>query len=342
MTESCRIIVVFCVCMSVLFVNACRKKPDNTESKEYMTGYLTHDVPKYLYKGRTYTFTVSGITKPEEGLSYRWVATGFSPDTCLTPSYTFTTPKKKGSYTISINISCEDYYDKNDYVFVAVIDSVFSECLTGIVRGTDSIIDPRDGAKYYTRQYGKLEWFVQNLNWAGAGFPYSKVEALGAPFGRLYSWNEATLGIAANGLGAGPQGACPPGWSVPTNEDWAHLATIVNDSIPLPFLDNWDNIADPLCAYAKLNDTYVWPYSPRNTKSNSAAWNGLPGGNSSNNGNNFSNYGNYGFWLSSSEANASNGYYRYINYDINKCSYHHTDKSSFGASVRCVRLVHVE
>jgi len=347
MTELYRITIVSCVCMSMLLFSACKKKPDEPETSLIMTGMLTHNIPPYIHLSRMYTFTLSGITEPEEGLNYRWEASGFAPGSCDTQSYICLSPDVKGSYTITASVSCEGYYEKALSHTVIVIDTLFFPSLSGIIRGTDSIADPRDGNLYYTRVYGDLEWFVQNLNWAGAGNPYGKIDALATPFGRLYSWNEATSGmaggktpgIAAEGLGKGPQGVCPPGWSVPTNDDWAHLATVVNKGTPLSFFDSWDNIADPLCAYAKLNDENLWPYSPRNTKSNTTAWNGLPAGNSANNGNNYGNSSQYGFWLSSSEANANNGYYRYINYDINQVPYHNTDKGSFGASVRCVRLV---
>jgi len=334
----------------MLSLSSCKKKGDEAEDKESMTGSLVHHVPPFLYKSRTYTYTASGITAPE-GISFRWVASNFIPDSCDVRTYTFSTPETVGTYSLSLTASYEGYYSTYSVQTVTVIDSLFFDCITGLTIGEDSIIDPRDGAIYHTRTYGALEWFVQNLGWAGAGNAYSKAEALGTPFGRLYSWNEAVTGISgslrngsgqpaagSNGLGAGPQGVCPPGWSVPTNEDWAHLATVVNGGAPLSFFDSWENIADPLCAYAKMNEEYIWPYSPRNTKSNKAFWNGLPSGNSTNYGNNYANVGLYGFWLSSSDADADNGYYRYVNYDINQFPFHHTDKNTFGAAVRCVRL----
>ncbi|MCL2726783.1 MAG: hypothetical protein FWD56_00195 [Bacteroidales bacterium] len=342
-----RKIIMFCLCVSILLFSACKEKDPEPEGKNYMSGTLVHNVPQYVYRLTTYTFNASGITTPEDGLSYHWVGPGFEPDSCFTQTYTCMSPEKMGSYTISIAVSHEGYYDAGMPQYITVIDSLFFVSVTGIIPGTDSIVDPRDGTKYHTRIFGALEWFVQNLNWAGAGNPYAKVEALSTPYGRLYSWNEATSGVAApsqeaSSLGLGPQGACPPGWSVPTNDDWAHLASVVNGGTPISFFDDWDGVASPLCAYAKLVDVLVWPYSPRNTKSNLAAWNGLPGGNSTNNGNNYGNIGNYGFWLSSSEADAHNGYYRYIHYDLNQFPYHATDKNSFGASVRCVRLIATE
>ena len=348
-------IALICVCMSLLFLSSCKKKDEETESKESMTGTLLSNIPSCLYKSRTYTFTASGITSPQ-GLSYKWVASSFIPDSSIVQTYSFTTPESVGDYSLSLTASFDGYNNAYKVQTITIIDSLFFDCIAGIAEGEDYIEDPRDGAIYHTRVYGELEWFVQNLSWAGAGNAYSKAEALSTPFGRLYSWNEAVTGISAeialqsgpydqapamafNGIGAGPQGVCPPGWSVPTNEDWAHLATVVNGGTPLSFFDPWDNIADPLCAYAKLNGDYLWPYSPRNTKSNSAFWNGLPAGSSTNNGNNYANMGAYGFWLSSSEADADNGYYRYIHYDVNQFPYHHTNKNTFGASIRCVRLV---
>ena len=47
---------------------------------------------------------------------------------------------------------------------------------------------------------------------------------IGLVLGRLYTWKEATLGESKSGLGEGPQGICPDGWTVPTNEDWEALA----------------------------------------------------------------------------------------------------------------------
>ncbi|MDR2585784.1 MAG: hypothetical protein LBC84_06155 [Prevotellaceae bacterium] len=320
------LLISLLLCITILGTNACKKKDDSTGEYKYIYG-LQHDVPNYLTKSGVYTFSAFGITSPEEGITYTWVAEGFTPDTCLSQSATFVAPEKTGSYLVYVVASHDDYTSSTVTQTVTVLDDSFFTCFSGIAPGDDSIIDSRDNQTYYTRVYDQLEWFVQNLNWEGAGNPYLNENALGVPYGRLYTWTEAT------------SDACPDGWRVPTNDDWADLATYINDGTPVSFIDNWTGIANPLCAYAKLNDVYVWPYSPRNLKSNTAGWNALPGGNSTNNGNNYSNYGNYGFWWSADQADETNAYYRYIHYDSNQFPYHATDKESFGASVRCVRTV---
>ena len=331
------------LCLLGLCVWNCKDDDDNGDGNAYMEGILTHDLPSHIAASTAYTFHATGITKPTdtEGLSYLWVAPGFTPDTCKTAEFTCISPSTKGTFTMSLTVSCEGYnasYASPSPITI-VVDTLFFESLSGLARGSETIIDPRDGQQYDIRAYGATEWFVQNLNWAGAGHPYGKIEALGAPLGRIYSWNEAVQGqTAANGPGQGPQGVCPQGWSLPTNEDWAELASHVAQK-NLGFLDNWDGLANALCAYAKLNEDYIWPYSPRSEKDNAAEWNGLPGGRSSNNGNRYTGYKEYGFWWSASQANANEAYYRYVYYDNNQVPYHAIDKESFGASVRCVRLV---
>ena len=330
------------LCLVSLCVWNCKKDKDDGSSSEYMEGSLTHDLPTHITAATAYTFTATGVTKPteEEGLTYLWVAPGFTPDTCRTAVFSCISPSEKGTYTMSLTASHEDYNSTygTPSLITIVVDTVFFESLSGLARGAETITDPRDGQQYDVRAYGSLEWFVQNLNWAGAGYPYGKIDALSVPFGRIYSWKEASQAQATSGLGQGPQGVCPPGWSLPTNEDWAELASYVSQR-EIGFFENWDGLANPLCAYAKLNDDYIWPYSPRSEKDNAAEWNGLPGGRSSHNGNRYTGYKEYGFWWSASEANPAEAYYRYVYYDNNQLPYHAIDKESFGASVRCVRLV---
>jgi uncharacterized protein (TIGR02145 family) len=74
-----------------------------------------------------------------------------------------------------------------------------------------SMADARDGQKYRTIQVGNQTWMVDNLNYkASNSFCYDDNEANCRSQGRLYTWKAA-------------QNACPYGWRVPTDEEWAGL-----------------------------------------------------------------------------------------------------------------------
>ncbi|MDR0515621.1 MAG: hypothetical protein LBH25_01080 [Fibromonadaceae bacterium] len=70
--------------------------------------------------------------------------------------------------------------------------------------------DPRDGKEYKTVKIGGQVWLAENLNWEGAGAWCNDNPAMGARYGRLYTWDEAMR-------------AAPPGWHLPTDEEWAAL-----------------------------------------------------------------------------------------------------------------------
>lgn len=205
-----------------------------------------------------------------------------------------------------------------------------------MVKGTDSIIDSRDGNKYYYRKIGKLHWLTTNLRWAGAGKPYDSASALNQVFGTLYSWAEATGGVAGSGLAKGPKGVCPQGWSIPTREDWENLGSTISGA-PVSFDGNWVGIGDKAAANASLNKKSLWKYSPNNLKSNTFGWNAIPGGNSSNYFKSFANLNLFGFWWSASEKDINNGEYRFIHFDSADFPYNYAGKSFFTASVRCVK-----
>ena len=88
------------------------------------------------------------------------------------------------------------------------------------VAGT--LVDPRDGTNYATVQYelkGKsrtqtVTWMAQNLNYrTDSSYCPHDADSLCAIYGRYYSWYEALA-------------VCPPGWHLPTDEEWAQLAEL--------------------------------------------------------------------------------------------------------------------
>jgi uncharacterized protein (TIGR02145 family)/uncharacterized repeat protein (TIGR02543 family) len=82
-----------------------------------------------------------------------------------------------------------------------------------------SLVDSRDGKTYRETAIGEQVWMAENLNYAGEvggeiGVCYDYSADSCEKSGRLYSWSEAMA-------------ACPAGWRLPTDGDWAELLDFI-------------------------------------------------------------------------------------------------------------------
>ena len=320
-------------CLS--FVTAC-SSDDDEETKPYMSGSIANDAPSYASVGDLLTINGSGIFCPED-VKYKWYIAGFLEDTLTAQKITVQMPDTTDSFTFVELATHPDYYSSSGSFILYVIDTTFNKSLTGITRSGKSITDSRDGKEYSYVTIGSLDWFSQNLAYR-TGTTFKNSPIMDGLFGRYYHWDTATGGVAGSGLGGGPQGACPEGWSVPTNEDWEDLAKAMNGGDELPFNDRWEGLGDVASTDAYLLEERLWPYSPKNDHKNTFGWNALPVGNTTFYHEDVNDYEKYGFWWSSSERDGKYAYYRYIYYDLGSFPMNYADKSDFGASVRCVRL----
>ena len=328
------------------------KKDKNTDTGKYFSGGITVKAPSYLLVSQSVDISlIITITKPESNIQYEFSLPSFSPETVTNTNGVITgitAPSVPGRYTITATATHPDYNNLSALAaYVVVLDPSSPDSYSGYINGSSFMTDSRDNKRYYHTQIGSLDWMTSNLQWTGAGQSIDSTSALDPVYGRLYTWQEATGGVSGSGIGGGPRGVCPTGWSIPTNDDWANFASTLAGS-SLPFENIWEGLGNIASAPVMINDTRLWTiYSPDNMHINSAKWNGVPAGSFSilnpNPGTaddiyTFQNKGKSGLWWSATQSNADMAFYRHIDDQNANFPYERGNKKYLGASVRCVRI----
>lgn len=304
---------------------SCKKDKEEENKSKFMDGTIAFTLNQYYTTGTTISLEATGINGPtEDSLKYYWKISGHA-DTLFGKKVSWTFSNEPGTFDITGGAKAEGYYTSAITKTVVVISPDFNEAIEGLsLTGVSRFTDSRDDKVYIIRRWGNREWFAQNLSWAGAGKVYKNEESLRFLFGGLYNWEEART-------------ACPPGWRLPNQADWEALASLQKTGTQ--FFDDWVGLAPHYCADAKLNGEKMWLYHPYNPKTNGQGWNALPTGclTLTQSGDQFKGLKDYGFWWADVERNATQAYYRYMQYDTDRFSYEGAHKQHFYASVRCVR-----
>jgi uncharacterized protein (TIGR02145 family) len=175
------------------------------------------------------------------------------------------------------------------------------------VPNPNTFTDPRDGKVYRTVKIGNQVWMAENLNFDCPGskcygnYPNAK------KYGRLYDWATAKK-------------ACPPGWHLPSKEEWQILV---------------DFAGSYKFAGKKLKAKSGWNKNGNGT--DEFDFSALPGGYGySRSGDRFYDVGDGGYWWSASEYSSYYAYGRYM-LCISDDAYWDDGNNDGLFSVRCVQ-----
>jgi len=190
-------------------------------------------------------------------------------------------------------------------------------CSKNLIKDYGKFIDSRDGKTYKTVKIGEQTWIAENLNNDVSGSKcYKNDPANCAKYGRLYDWNAAMK-------------ACPQGWRLPSEADWAVLIKFV-----YPSCSDFSRCGGG----PELKAAIGWDNSTSVNGTNAYGFSALPGGRYYDGGFRYGDgdYNNYGGYWWGGEYNASKAYYLYIDFYGEKVSMYDCGKE-FLYSVRCVQ-----
>ena len=213
------------------------------------------------------------------------------------------------------------------------------------------ITDSRDGT-YKTIQIVNQCWMAENLN-VGIRVDGSVNQTSGPDnknasiqkycygndpancniYGGLYQWDEMmAYSTSINTNGPGPQGICPTGWHIPTDNEWKCLE--MNLGMLQSEADKTSQRGTDEGGKLKQTGTMYWT-SPNIGATNSSGFTALPGGYRLTYGS-FVNGGYSGYWWSGTENSGPSAWARNLYNSYPTVNRGYTSKAN-GYSVRCVK-----
>jgi uncharacterized protein (TIGR02145 family) len=203
---------------------------------------------------------------------------------------------------------------------------------------TGTFTDCRDGHVYKTIKIGNQTWMAENLAYLPSVSP-SSAGSYTNPFYYVYDYqgtnvaaakqnaNYTTYGVLYNWPAA--KAACPPGWHLPTDDEWKQLEMALGMTQAQADAIGWRGTNQG----TQMKNKSGW-YDNGNGI-NTSGFSALPGGNRYTNGY-FFDVGYYGTWWSSTEYSTASAWARSLYYSYSYVGRDYYLKE-YGFSVRCVR-----
>ena len=337
--------------------NSCKDDDEVTVSPS-LDGYLSFTVPAYVKPGTKITMTPKGVSHPDDkGVGYYWkvAPTMTKYDTTRFEngldknglpsdgSFTHTFSDTLQTYTVYGYAYADGYSASSNSAYCTVVSGGLEESITNLdISGSSE--EDIDGKTYYYTSIGGNDWMITNIGDEKSGAPYLNCTAMSDVFGRFYSFEEALT-------------ICPDGWTLPTDEDWVALAKAAGADASAKAYTNISGVAAALMGDAYFNDYKMWEYWPAvGDITNKTHISIIPAG-----------YAMLGIknqtpkadpyiedtyptiifkgclkyaaiWTADAVADEEGmAYYRYLIGDQPNLMIGKADKTTFGASVRCIR-----
>lgn len=300
--------------------------------------------------------TYSVVNTP--GITYTWAYSGtglsISGDTTVNSiTVDFSAGATSGDLTIFGTNACGTSP-------VQTLSITISTCY---ICSSTKFTDTRDG-----KVYGQVDiagssspyclgsqqtWMCQNLNTGtqissiSGGLPqdqtdnsiiekycYTDKDSLCRIYGGMYQWDELmNYGVSVGGNGPGPQGICPPGWHVPTDNEWKCLEMNLGMIQATADVTGWRNTMNES---AQLKEAGTIHWSSPNTGTNSSGFTAFAGGRRDAITGSFLQLKGYGWWWTATEGSATNAYARGARYDHSMTSRENPSKINT-YSLHCVK-----
>jgi len=237
-------------------------------------------IPDTVQPGDTVELHCAAIDEDGEELAYYWFFQGSS----FSSSF-WVAPNDPGDYYVHVQVS-----DKIEYV---------EDSLLILVRGPGIFIDSRDGKVYRYITIGSQTWMAENLaylpeitsadsmsssekcyyvcGFEGDNVAEAKTTMAYTCYGVWYNWPAAMDGVNGSGdASLRVQGVCPPGWHLPSDDEWTILEGSLGMSESEFYKDGW-RYSGTVGGKLKEAGTNHWS-EPNYLATNSSGFKALPAG----------------------------------------------------------------